>query len=159
MTKRLTILLLILSCACFAQDDKKLQAHEDSVNIYFQNFAAFASGPSDGKIIIPDSTAVPDKMPGFPGGDEEMRDFIKKNVVYPEYEKEGLIQGTAYVSFIVQADGTITNVKILRGVSGGPGCNKEAMRVVKLMPKWIPAEKNGFPIEVEMCVPVIFIIK
>lgn len=156
MIKQFTILFLLFSVVCFGQENKKSEAYEDSVNVYFQNFAASGSGPVDEKIIIPDSNEIPDKMPSFPGGDEEMRNFIKKNVIYPEYEKEGLIQGTVFVSFIVDTIGNISKVKILRGVSGGPGCDKEAMRVVKLMPKWIAAEKKGVPFEVEVCVPIIF---
>ena len=75
-------------------------------------------------------------MPSFPGGELEMQKFLKKNIQYPAMEQEAGIQGTVYVTFVVDKDGNINNVEILRGVSSGPNLGKEALRVVKMMPSW-----------------------
>jgi len=69
--------------------------------------------------------------------------FIQMNIVYPQAEKEAGIGGTCYVSFVVDKDGSVRDVKVLRGVPNGPGIDKEAVRVVMSMPKWNPGNKMG----------------
>ena len=95
-------------------------------------------------------------VPTFPGGNLEMTKFLQKNIIYPQFEKEKRIFGTCYLTFLVDKDGGIANVKVLKGVSGGPGCDNEAVRVVKLMPKWIPAKKNGQAISFQYSLPIKF---
>ena len=73
-------------------------------------------------------------MPEFPGGEQAMMDFVSKNVVYPKEAQEKGISGRVMVSFIVEKDGSVNEVKIVRGIGGG--CDEEAVRVVKAMPKW-----------------------
>jgi TonB family protein len=82
--------------------------------------------------------------PVFPGGDEAMQKFIKDNLVYPAEDKEKGEQGKVYVRFVVEADGTITNVVIARGVS--PSIDAEALRIVKMMPSWMPGKQRGRPV-------------
>ena len=128
-------------------------------------------GTGDQEIIIPDDVGsgpvevkeeiftVVEQMPSFQGGDGELMKFIQKNIVYPAVEKEAGISGTAYVTFVVDKDGKITDVKILRGVSGGPNCDKEAMRVIKAMPAWKPGKQNGRPVSVHYNLPIKFVLR
>jgi len=130
-------------------------------------------GEGNNEIIIPDEGAgngvvepvveapltIVEQMPTFPGGEAEMMKFIQKNVQYPQVEKEAGISGTCYVTFVVEKDGSITDVKVLRGVNGGPGCDKEAIRVVKAMPGWKPGKQNGREVRVQFNLPIKFTIR
>lgn len=129
-------------------------------------------GTGNEDIIIPESTgngvveavveaplAIVEQMPTFPGGELEMMKYIQKNVQYPQVEKEAGISGTCYVTFVVEKDGSITDVKVLRGVSGGPGCDREAIRVVKSMPAWKPGKQNGREVRVQFNLPIKFTLK
>lgn len=97
---------------------------------------------------------VVENMPVYPGGDEARVKFIIQNVKYPQAAKEKGIQGTVLVSFIVEADGAVADVKVVRGV--GSGCDEEAMRVVKLMPKWTPGKQSGKAVRVQFNMPIKF---
>ena len=103
--------------------------------------------------------AIVEQMPTFPGGETEMMKFIQKNVQYPQMEKEAGISGTCYITFVVEKDGSITGVDKLRGVSGGPGCDKEAIRVVKLMPAWNVGKQNGRAVRVQFNLPIKFSLR
>ena len=93
-------------------------------------------------------------MPEYPGGNEAMSAFMVKNIKYPEAAKSKGIQGTVYVSFEVSSSGKVTNVKVQESVS--PDLDAEAVRVVKMMPDWKPAENKGKPVAVSMTLPVKF---
>lgn len=95
----------------------------------------------------------------FPGGYGELAKFLEKNFVYPQMEREAGISGTCYVTFVVERDGSITGVEIQRGVSGGPACNKEALRLVKLMPKWNVARQQGRTVRSRFSLPIKFTLK
>ncbi len=95
-----------------------------------------------------------DVSPEYPGGMNEMIKFISSNIVYPESAKKANIKGVVYVSFIVEKDGSISNIKILRGIGGG--CDEETIRVMKLMPKWTPGKKGEKPVRVKFALPVKF---
>lgn len=95
-----------------------------------------------------------EKMPEFTGGDKELIAYLNRNLIYPPFAKENEIEGTVYVNFIVERDGTISKVKITNGIKGG--CNEEAMRLVKSMPKWIPGKQSGKEVRVFFDIPVIF---
>lgn len=120
------------------------------------------SVPSDGKGTgpveekAPEIFTVVEQMPEFPGGAAEMMKYIQKNIHYPEIEKEAGITGKCFIKFVVEMDGSITNVEILKGVPGGTGCDKEAARVVKSMPKWNIGKQNGRPVRVYFNVPISF---
>ncbi|MBA3705472.1 MAG: energy transducer TonB [Bacteroidetes bacterium] len=128
-------------------------------------------GDGNEDIVIPDAgngvvesvneapLTIVEQMPDFPGGINEMMKFIQKNVQYPQVEKEAGISGTCYVTFVVEKNGSITDVKVLRGVSGGPGCDKEAQRVVKSMPSWKPGKQNGREVRVQFNLPIKFTLK
>ncbi|MBR4177399.1 MAG: energy transducer TonB [Bacteroidales bacterium] len=94
----------------------------------------------------------PDEYPSYPGGEEAMYDFINKNLQYPEGDR--CITGTVVIRFVVEKDGSISNVSIAREIGGG--CGKEVVRVVKMMPKWNPGKKNGKEVRSEFTLPVKF---
>jgi protein TonB len=83
-----------------------------------------------------------------------MYEFLSQNIKYPEEAKELGIQGKVFVTFVVEKDGTIADVKILRGIGGG--CDEEAVRVVKSMPKWNPGKQRGEAVRVQFNLPVKF---
>jgi len=97
---------------------------------------------------------VVEKMPEFPGGDYEVKKYLKKNINYPEEAKQQGIQGTVYVTFIVETDGKITEVRILRGIGGG--CDEEAVRVIENMPNWKPGEIRGEVSRIPFTMPIRF---
>ena len=100
---------------------------------------------------------VVDEMPEFPGGDEAYYEFLSKNMVYPAMAKEQEIQGRVWVGFTVQKDGSITDVKIIRGIGGG--CDEEVVRVMKLMPKWKPGKQAGKEVICTFRMPVNFTLR
>jgi TonB family protein len=97
-----------------------------------------------------------DPMPQFPGGEEAFKAYLTTNLRYPEMERENGIQGTVYLSIIVEENGVVTHITPLREVYGGRGLTKEAIRVLKAMPAWTPGRMNGKPVRVKMNVPVKF---
>ena len=99
---------------------------------------------------------VVEKMPVFPGGEEARARFMVDNIKYPAAAMKNGVQGKVFVSFLVKADGSVTDVKVLRGI--GSGCDEEAMRVVKMMPKWQPGESKGKPVDVIFNIPVKFVL-
>lgn len=97
---------------------------------------------------------VVEQMPTFPGGDAALMEFLRKNVVYPVVAQENGVQGRVVISFVVERDGSITDVKVARSVD--PSLDREAARVVKSMPNWIPGKQNGSAVRVKYNVPVSF---
>ncbi len=100
--------------------------------------------------------AVKDKAARTQCAQQKMLDFIKKNLVYPAVARENGIQGSVVVSFVVERDGSITDVKIIRDIGGR--CGEEAVRVIKMMPKWKPGKQRGIPVRVQFYLPVRFIL-
>jgi TonB family protein len=92
------------------------------------------------------------KAPSFPGGEQAMMQFISDNLKYPALARENAIQGMVALTFVVDKDGSVTNINILRDIGGG--CGKEAMRVVQAMPKWTPGQANGQPVKVRYTLPI-----
>ena len=100
---------------------------------------------------------VVESMPEFPGGKSALMKYLAQNIKYPPYAKEAGIQGRVFINFVVEKDGSITNVKVLRGIGGG--CDEEAVRVVKAMPKWKPGMQRGKPVRVSFNLPVKFTLQ
>ncbi len=96
----------------------------------------------------------PDVEPQFPGGVEALYQYLAANIKYPEKARSEGIQGTVYVRFTIDTDGAIYNVEVSRGIGGG--CDEEAARVVKAMPKWSPTIDNGKPVAVSYVLPISF---
>ena len=97
---------------------------------------------------------IVEMMPQYPGGLAAMLKYIRENIKYPEQAMKERIQGRVTVSFIVEKDGSISNVKAVRSVH--PLLDKEAVRMVKSMPKWSPGKNNGKPVRVRFNLPVMF---
>ena len=97
------------------------------------------------------------KMPEFRGGTAALMRYLATNIKYPPYAKEAGIQGRVFINFVVERDGSITAVKVLRGIGGG--CDEEAVRVVKAMPKWKPGIQRSKPVRVSFNLPVKFTLQ
>ncbi len=95
-----------------------------------------------------------EQMPTFPGGEVEMQKFIRDNLRYPVVAQEAGIQGRVTLRFVVSKTGAIENVTVVRGID--PSCDKEAVRVVQSMPKWIPGKQNGLNVPVYFNLPIQF---
>lgn len=93
-------------------------------------------------------------MPQFPGGNGELMRYLSANIKYPTIAAENGIEGRVVLKFVVSKDGSISNIQIVRSLD--PSCDKEAVRVVKGMPKWIPGMQNGHPVAVYFTLPVLF---
>ena len=111
-----------------------------------------------GVIIEPaddiDAYMFVEQMPEFPGGEEKMIEFVQNNVVYPQQAKDAGVEGRVFVAFIVETDGSISDVKVLHGI--GNGCDEAAVEVVQLMPKWKPGFHNGEAVRVKSLLPISF---
>ncbi len=97
---------------------------------------------------------VVEEDPEFPGGLDALSKFIADNIKYPQLAKENNITGRVFVSFVVEKDGRVGQVKILRDIGGG--CGNEAVRVVKMMPKWKPGKQRGKAVRTQFNLPVNF---
>ena len=97
---------------------------------------------------------IVEEMPAFPGGEAKLMEYVGKNIKYPQIARETGIQGRVFIGFVVEPDGSVSNVKLLRGIGGG--CDEEAMRVVKSMPKWKPGKQRGKAVRVSYQIPVFF---
>ncbi len=111
---------------------------------------AFEEAPSQIFTIV-------EQMPEFPGGEEKLFEYLGKNIKYPAMARENGITGTVYVTFVVEGNGKITDVKKLRGIGGG--CDEEAIRVVKSMPEWKPGKQNGKSVRVQYNLPIKFTLR
>ena len=97
---------------------------------------------------------VVEEMPSFPGGQAALMSFLSSNIKYPVVAQENGVQGRVIVGFVVERDGSITDVKVMRSVD--PSLDREAQRVVKAMPRWKPGKQNGSAVRVKYTVPVVF---
>ena len=97
---------------------------------------------------------VVEEMPSFPGGQAALMSFLSSNIKYPVVAQENGVQGRVIVGFVVERDGSITDVKVMRSVD--PSLEREAQRVVKAMPRWKPGKQNGSAVRVKYTVPVVF---
>lgn len=128
-------------------------------------------GDDEGEIVIPEDKGsgsgpveevkqepftIVEEMPSFQGGEVAMMKWIQSHVQYPQYEKEADISGKVFVRFVVQPDGTVANVQVVRGVS--KGLDKEAIRVVSAMPKWNAGKQGGRSVPVYFSLPINFVL-
>jgi protein TonB len=95
-----------------------------------------------------------EQMPEFPGGTDELMAYLRKNTVYPTIAQENGISGRVYVQFVVNKNGEIVNIKVVRGVD--VSLDREAVRVIQSMPRWKPGKQNGNSVRVQMSLPVNF---
>jgi TonB family protein len=139
----------------------------DIKDIGGDNTAVPPPPPADGDFIaLPDNPGdretdvftVVEQMPEFPGGVDAHMKYLAKNVKYPGKALDANTSGTVYIQFIVNADGSISDPTVIRGVSGpgGKECDDEALRVVKSMPNWTPGKQNGKNVRVKYILPIKF---
>ncbi len=100
---------------------------------------------------------IVEQMPQFPGGEKEMMKFIRNNLRYPSLAAENGIQGTVILNFVVDRDGKITRIKVVRGIGGG--CDEEAIRVLNKMPAWSPGKQGGKAVLVSYTVPIKYVLQ
>lgn len=96
---------------------------------------------------------IVEQFPEFPEGNQAMYKFIHDNLVYPTQD---CVKGKVYLKFLVNKEGNISNIEVLRGIKGYPEFEREAIRVVKKMPPWIPGKQNGKAVSVWFTLPISF---
>ena len=101
-----------------------------------------------------DSFWIVEQMPSFKGGLQAFYKYIGKKVKYPSTARRLRIEGKVFVTFIIDKNGKVTNVQVLRGIGGG--CDEEAIRVIEKSPKWNPGKQRGKPVKVTMTLPITF---
>ena len=106
------------------------------------------------EIVEAEIFTVVESMPEYPGGQVELFKYLSESIRYPAMAREIGVQGRVFINFVVEPDGSISNVKVLRGI--GSGCDEEAMRVVSEMPKWKPGKQRGRAVRVSYNLPVKF---
>ncbi|RTQ53685.1 energy transducer TonB [Hymenobacter gummosus] len=112
--------------------------------------------PSD----LPDDEKVytyVEQMPQPPGGTEDLLQYLDRNVKYPALALRNQVEGKVFVNFIVRTDGQLSNFNITKGI--GAGCDEEAIRVLRQMPRWSPGKQNGRAVNVSYTVPVTFAVQ
>lgn len=122
------------------------ESEQTSENELGVNFSDLARGPKVFEVV--------EQMPQFPGGEEKMFEFINKNLKYPAIANECCVQGKTIVQFIVTRKGKLQNFVVSRSLA--PAFDKEAIRVLKIMPRWIPGKQNGVNVDVYYTVPIKF---
>lgn len=112
------------------------------------------SGLGDGKGDDTGLATAIDVYPRYPGGDESRLYYLRKQIRYPDAALKNAIQGVVMVVFIVETDGTLSNIDVTKRI--GAGCDEEAMRVTKEMPRWDPGKRNGRAVRVMVRMPIVF---
>lgn len=120
--------------------------------VRYQNYVLVNFSKED--IVEQELMYVVEQTPEYPGGFEAMSDFINANLVYPQEAIDAGIEGRVFVGFWVETDGSLSDIKVLRGI--GYGCDEAAMAVVNKMPKWMPAMQKGEPVRMSYMLPIIF---
>ena len=134
------------------EDDIEIDAEVSQDEVIEEYFAP--AEIEEEEIVEAEIFKVVEVMPEFPGGAAKMMEYIQKNMKYPMMARESDIQGRVFVNFVVEPDGSISNVAVLRGIGGG--CDEEAVRVVQSMPKWNPGKQRGTAVRCAFTVPIIF---
>jgi len=109
------------------------------------------AGPTEEPIF-----QVVEDMPEFPGGSAGMSQFLAGTLHYPQEARQAHVQGVVFVGFVVNRQGAVTDVMVLKGI--GHGCDEEAARVVKLMPSWKPGRQKGKRVSVRYSLPIKFVL-
>ena len=122
---------------------------EGTGEVVFEEPVEEAKGEDPNKVFL-----VVEQPPEFEGGLEAMYKFIGKNMKYPASARRMNIEGSVFVGFVVDADGKISEASIIKGISAD--CDKEALRVVQMMPKWRPGKQSGRPVRVKFVLPIKF---
>ena len=147
------------------EEPQKLQEEvkETQVGVKDQEGEQIIAPPSvdvgPGEPAAPEIFTIVEENAEFPGGLAAMMKYIQQNVQYPAMAREAGISGKCFLKFVVNETGNISNVEVLKGVPGCPDCDKEAIRVVKSMPKWKPAKMTGRAVKCYFNLPFSFKIQ
>ena len=106
------------------------------------------------EVVEQEIFTIVEEMPEFPGGMAKLGEYLAKNIKYPQMAREAGVKGKVFIAFVIEPDGSVSNVQVLRGIGGG--CDEEAIRVVKSMPKWKPGKQRGKAVRVSYNLPVNF---
>jgi len=150
---KLLLVLPFLAAAILIQSCNFASDSVEEVKVVEDNTPAFKQEQASGEEIF----TVVEVMPEYPGGPAEMMDFLANNIRYPEQARREEKQGKVFVNFVIEKDGAVSNVSILRGI--GAGCDEEARRVVELMPNWKPGYQKGQAVRVSFNLPVRFTLE
>lgn len=139
-------------------DDEEEVVETETVEMEVQeNTEVQAPVQREEEVVEEQIFTIVEDMPAYPGGELEMRKYLGKSSKYPQMAQDAGIQGTVFLTFEVDKDGKIKDVKVLRGIGGG--CDEEAIRVVKAMPQWSPGKQRGKPVRVQFNLPVKFTLR
>ena len=140
--------LLIVPLACSNDDEPNVQTQQTDE---FQ--APIHAGQEDGEVY-----KFVEQMPAYQGGEAEMYRFLGENIRYPEKAKEAGVEGMVVYSFVVEKDGSVSDIKVVKSLS--PETDQEALRVIKMTNKaWEPGLQGGEPVRVEYTLPIRFALK
>ncbi|MBP7496944.1 MAG: TonB family protein [Bacteroidales bacterium] len=134
----------------FTPSDFDNESCYDKVSCYIVISDYEATDPNKPYLIV-------EQMPEFPGGEEKLLKYLQNNIVYPQTAKENNITGKVFVTFVISRDGAVKDVKVLKGIGGG--CDEEAVRVIKNMPKWQPGKQDGKSVDVRFNLPIKFALQ
>jgi len=137
-------------------DDINIDAEADQ-NTEVQEYIAPVKADEEESAEEAQIFMVVESMPEYPGGEAALYAYLAENIKYPQMAKESGIQGRVFVTFVVERDGRVTDVRVLRGIGGG--CDEEAIRVVQGMPKWTPGKQRGKSVRVQYNLPVKFTLQ
>lgn len=139
-------------------DDEEEVVETETVEMEVEeNTEVQAPAQQEEEVVEEQIFTIVEDMPAFPGGEAEMRKYLGKSIKYPQMAQDAGISGTVFLTFEVDKDGKIKDVKVLRGIGGG--CDEEAIRVVKAMPQWTPGKQRGKPVRVQFTLPVKFMLR
>ncbi|HOW25868.1 MAG TPA: energy transducer TonB [Bacteroidales bacterium] len=154
-----TTILEIVDNDVNIDDDIVIDAESDE-NTQMEEYVApppSAMDVSEESIEEAEIFTVVEESPSFPGGEEARIRFLQENIEYPQMARESGIQGTVYMTFVVEPSGSVSGVRVLRGIGGG--CDEEAIRVIQKMPKWNPGKQRGKPVRVQFTMPIKFTLQ
>jgi len=126
-----------------------------SISVLF-TCKTFAQDTVPTKDTVREVLAFAEVMPHFPGGEGEFQKYLQANIHYPDTARKYGREGTVYIYFVVKHDGSISDVRSMKGVSGAPELAEEAIHVIRAMPDWEPGKMNGRAVNVGMTIPIRF---
>lgn len=136
------------------EDDIEIDVEADQETIV-QDFVPMVQDEEE--IVEMEIFQVVETMPSYPGGDAARMKYLQDNINYPQMARESGIQGIVYATFVVEPNGSVSDVRIMRGIGGG--CDEEAVRVIKSMPKWNAGMQRGKPVRVQFTMPIKFTLQ
>jgi len=147
--------ILLISSGCFLSrshhvHDETAVEEPSKQTIFIKNSLDTFQGDSAVFIVV-------EVIPTYVGGEQALYQFLLNNLNYPDTARDAGIEGTVYVSFVIEKDGSVSNAKVVRDIGGG--CGREALRVVNLMPKWNPGQQKGKAVRCQFILPVSFTLK